>query len=986
MGVFPALQIKPPDPYGPLKQWADIQKTGADINLTRAQTATEQQRPALLGAETQERQAHAGLLGAQTTKEQIANQLQVLLFGQKMAGFNFLLGGAGGGSEGSSYGQPSASGTGHSLVPKGGTYPDGATGKDLLSQNVAPDGTSPNALASIDPSSITATAPATAANPVIDVIGRELAQPEGQDAPNVLARLRSDNPDMVALGPDYRAQLPANQTERPVEVPANATLPPNPPGSQITMGPDGSAPAPVQLAQNVPPGGGGAGIPGISLPPGMTITMPAGPMGPAREIPVGAPQGGGQPGGALTPPEMKLSPNGAFMPGLGAVPKQLAYQVATTLLNGGDVTKATEAVYNMKRQRLGQLAAGAHDVASWDQAVNQGWSEGLLTGPERDQLYGPGGYQRRAGFLASLTSPETQQSTANTAMGQGMRMTPEGPVVDPSLHIGKPPIQATTMVNGRPTPVIIPADAWVAGRVAAAGGKPPDGTVAVTTQQPGVDSQGNVQNYSVTKYVPQGALGQPGAAGGAGGGQSSTAPGDPSWQSYQRQSLSDEGGPGRNRAGSSAEGYYQWTDGTWLDQMHRNFPQIAAGRSDAELLALRGNRSLEDAAFAKFTGENAAALQQRGYPVNASSLRLAHWFGIDGMTKVMNAPANAPLGSLVPGRTLAMNGIDPDTRVGDLARFVTERFGKQAVNIPGGGAGQPGTMVAGPGGGPGGAPPQPPGQATTSPGALPPGTLYGAPEYTPDQKVAVEAENEQLKKDSDYVGELQGAQRQASNAQTQLINFRDTARDLPTGAFADQRAHVARVMASFFPQSLQDGMIARFMKATAGIDPNDAARWDELNKQALAIAGQAETQVAGSRGGFNLVRLYSKAFPGAETQPRAISDMVNMILVGHQFTIDHASSMNDAYQKGRGEFLANPTGAPYQPLSQTEASFLDQKGAHSPQVYVGAAAALNHRTDWAKGLDKAQQAEALRIARRADPNGSVLWSDGKTVIPFQRAQ
>jgi hypothetical protein len=90
----------------------------------------------------------------------------------------------------------------------------------------------------------------------------------------------------------------------------------------------------------------------------MTLRMPAGPLGEARDIPVGGPEAGGQPGGAMVPPEMQLSGNGAYMPGLGAIPKQLAFQIASTVLNGGDVTKATEAVYNMKRQRLGQLATG----------------------------------------------------------------------------------------------------------------------------------------------------------------------------------------------------------------------------------------------------------------------------------------------------------------------------------------------------------------------------------------------------------------------------------------------------------------------------------------------------------------------------------------------------------------------------------------------------------------------------------------------------
>lgn len=251
---------------------------------------------------------------------------------------------------------------------------------------------------------------------------------------------------------------------------------------------------------------------------------------------------------------------------------------------------------------------------------------------------------------------------------------------------------------------------------------------------------------------------------------------------------------------------------------------------------------------------------------------------------------------------------------------------------------------------------------------MPPGSvLTKPPELGPVQQRQADIDKGQIDDDRKYVADLNDQRTASLQSQQQILNTKEIAKGLHTGSYAEAEKGLENFMASYGPDWAN-----RFIKAVSGIDvTNDAGKWQELSKLTLQMAGQAEQSVAGSHGGFNLVRLYQHSFPGLETQPGAFDEMMNLFLVQHQFNIDHAQAANSYYGPAQQANKADPVAHPYSPVSQAvDEPFLAQSSTHSPQVYVAATALLNNhpRDEVFKGLTQAQQVEAVQIARRSNTN------------------
>lgn len=118
--------------------------------------------------------------------------------------------------------------------------------------------------------------------------------------------------------------------------------------------------------------------------------------------------------------------------------------------------------------------------------------------------------------------------------------------------------------------------------------------------------------------------------------------------------------PTARNPNSSAAGLGQFTRGTWLDVIKRNRPDIAAGKSDAELLALRTTGTPEAKALnremvARYADENGRMMQAAGVPVNDASLYLAHFLGPGDAIKVLKADANQNLTGVVARGSIEAN-------------------------------------------------------------------------------------------------------------------------------------------------------------------------------------------------------------------------------------------------------------------------------------------------------------------------------------------
>ncbi|MBT3072080.1 hypothetical protein KKP04_14565 [Rhodomicrobium sp. Az07] len=88
---------------------------------------------------------------------------------------------------------------------------------------------------------------------------------------------------------------------------------------------------------------------------------------------------------------------------------------------------------------------------------------------------------------------------------------------------------------------------------------------------------------------------------------------------------------------SSALGPYQFIESTFLDVVKRNLPDLAAGKTDFEILALRTDYAISRTAALLYTRENAAALAEQNQPATPANLRLAFFAGAATALKVLEA-------------------------------------------------------------------------------------------------------------------------------------------------------------------------------------------------------------------------------------------------------------------------------------------------------------------------------------------------------------
>ena len=116
------------------------------------------------------------------------------------------------------------------------------------------------------------------------------------------------------------------------------------------------------------------------------------------------------------------------------------------------------------------------------------------------------------------------------------------------------------------------------------------------------------------------------------------------------------GNPKARNSNSSASGVGQFIDSTWLSTLRRHRPDIAANRSDKELLALKGDPELGREMTTRLTEDNARDLSSAGLPVTPGTLYLAHFAGVAGAKEVLRSPSSANLSDVLGPKVINANG------------------------------------------------------------------------------------------------------------------------------------------------------------------------------------------------------------------------------------------------------------------------------------------------------------------------------------------
>jgi hypothetical protein len=92
---------------------------------------------------------------------------------------------------------------------------------------------------------------------------------------------------------------------------------------------------------------------------------------------------------------------------------------------------------------------------------------------------------------------------------------------------------------------------------------------------------------------------------------------------------------------STATGLGQFLEETWLDMIRTHRPDLAKGRSQAEILDVRQDAKIVREITARFSERNAEVLKRRGLPVTPGTLYLAHFAGAAGAVAVLTAMEDA---------------------------------------------------------------------------------------------------------------------------------------------------------------------------------------------------------------------------------------------------------------------------------------------------------------------------------------------------------
>lgn len=135
------------------------------------------------------------------------------------------------------------------------------------------------------------------------------------------------------------------------------------------------------------------------------------------------------------------------------------------------------------------------------------------------------------------------------------------------------------------------------------------------------------------------------------------------------------GNPTAQNARSSAGGAGQFVDGTWLSMLRQHRPDIAAGKSDADLIALKTDPGLSREMTAAYAGDNAGVLSKAGLPVTDGTTYLAHFAGPGGAVGLLNADPTTPAAAVLGQRFATANPTMASMTAGDVVNWANKKMG-----------------------------------------------------------------------------------------------------------------------------------------------------------------------------------------------------------------------------------------------------------------------------------------------------------------------
>jgi hypothetical protein len=140
--------------------------------------------------------------------------------------------------------------------------------------------------------------------------------------------------------------------------------------------------------------------------------------------------------------------------------------------------------------------------------------------------------------------------------------------------------------------------------------------------------------------------------------------------------IESAGNPNARNPLSGATGLGQFISTTWLNTIKQHRPDLAKGRSDAELLALRTDPRIATEMTTAHVNDNASALKANGLDPTPGNLYLAHFLGVGGAVKALKADPNTPAGVITGQAAVNSNrSILEGKTIGSVVAWANQKMG-----------------------------------------------------------------------------------------------------------------------------------------------------------------------------------------------------------------------------------------------------------------------------------------------------------------------
>ncbi|MCB8883990.1 hypothetical protein ACELLULO517_27370 [Acidisoma cellulosilytica] len=123
-------------------------------------------------------------------------------------------------------------------------------------------------------------------------------------------------------------------------------------------------------------------------------------------------------------------------------------------------------------------------------------------------------------------------------------------------------------------------------------------------------------------------------------------------------SAESGGNPNATSTTSSAVGADQFLAGTWEQELATHRPDLVAGKTQAQILAMRNDPNLSAEITNDYAQDNSSVLGQHSIPITPASLAVAHHFGPQGAVDLYaaeNNNPNTPMTSIVSSAVIKAN-------------------------------------------------------------------------------------------------------------------------------------------------------------------------------------------------------------------------------------------------------------------------------------------------------------------------------------------